>query len=143
MKKLHKFRMWRLALRKRCCAYNKGNELIFEVIILIMSELSAKITDFWSVFKYYLFVNSTEEPTYLLTRQHVGSLAAFAIAGYNTFLLRQKIIKNAIHLTKSNNPKIVIGTSFFVAAFYYVGLTIVWHIPSFFSELAVRVYCSA
>lgn len=73
----------------------------------------------------------------------MGSLAAFFLAGYNTFLLRQKIIKNAIHLSKSNNPKVVGAVSVFVALLYYGGLAVVWHIPSFFSELAVRVYCSA
>jgi hypothetical protein len=69
----------------------------------------------------------------LLTRQHFGSYAALVIAGYNTFLLKQKIIKNAIHITKSNNPNVVVGASFLVGAFYYAGLSIVWHIPSFFS----------
>ena len=73
----------------------------------------------------------------------MGSLVAFGMAGYNTFLLRQKIIKNAIHLTKSNNPHVVRPACFLVAAFYYVGLALTWHIPSFFTELAVRVYCSA
>ncbi len=79
----------------------------------------------------------------MITRQHLGSLLAFGVAGYNTFLLRQTIIKNAIHLTKSNNPKVVGPACFLVGAFYYAGLAITWHIPSFFTELAVRVYCSA
>ncbi len=95
------------------------------------------------MFRYYLLVNSTEEPTYLLTRQHTGSTIAFGVAAYNTFLLRQKIIKNAIHLTKSNHPRVVIPASILVASFYFAGLSAVWHVPSFFSELAVRVYCSA
>lgn len=112
-------------------------------IFLIMNELFTNAGDFWSIFKYYLVVNSTEEPTYLLTRQHMGSLIAFGLAGYNTFLLRQKIIKNAIHLTKSNNPQVVAAASALVGGLYYAGLSIVWHIPSFFSELAVRVYCSS
>jgi hypothetical protein len=68
---------------------------------------------------------------------------ATGLAAYNTFLLRQKILKNAIHLTKSNKPVIVGTASFIVGTFYFAGLSIVWHIPSFFSELAVRVYCSA
>jgi len=69
----------------------------------------------------------------LITRQHFGSLAAFCLAGYNTYLLRQKIIKNAIHLTKSNNTKVVSIGCFIIGSFYYTGLAIVWHIPSFFA----------
>ena len=29
------------------------------------------------------------------------------MALYNTFVIRQRIFKNAIHLTKSNNPTVV------------------------------------
>lgn len=93
----------------------------------------SKFKDFWNTFAYYLLVNSTEEPTYLITRQHFGSLLAFGLATYNTFLLRQKIIKNAIHLTKSTNTKIVTAGCFIVGSFYYIGLALVWHIPSFFA----------
>ena len=78
----------------------------------------------------------------MITRQHLGSYAAFVIAGYNTFLLRQKIIKNAIHLTKSNKSNVVMLASLVVGGFYYAGLTLIWHVPSFFTELAVRVYCA-
>lgn len=112
-------------------------------VIILMSDIWTNIKDFWEIFRYYLFVNSTEEPTYLLTRQHMGSTAALGIAGYNTFLLRQKIIKNAIHLTKSNNPNVVAAASAVVSLFYFSGLAVVWHVPSFFAELAVRVYCSS
>lgn len=108
-----------------------------------MGDSSDSWSEFWQVFRYYLLVNSTEEPTYLLTRQHMGSTIAFGVAAYNTFLLRQKIIKNAIHLTKSNNPRVAVAAGVVVAGFYFAGLSLVWHIPSFFSELAVRVYCSA
>ena len=90
-----------------------------------------------------MLVNSTEEPTYLLTRQHFGSYAAFILAGYNTFLLKQKIIKNAIGLTKSTKPTIVKAASLGVASCYFIGLAAVCHIPSLFAELAVRVYCSS
>lgn len=68
---------------------------------------------------------------------------AFGLAGYNTFLLRQKILKNAISLTKSNRSKIVGVASGIVGLYYYTGLAAVWHIPSFFAELAVRVYCAS
>ncbi len=102
-----------------------------------------KLGDFWRVFRHYLTVNSSEEPTYLLTRQHIGSYLAFGLAGYNTFLLRQKILKNAIALTRSTRPRTVMAASAGVGLLYFLGLTVVWHVPSFFAELAVRVYCSA
>jgi hypothetical protein len=95
------------------------------------------------VFKHYLFVNSTEEPTYLMTRQHLGSYAAFGLAGYNTFLLRQRILKNGIALTRSNHPMIVKTASVGISICYFMGLSVVWHIPSLFAEMAVRVYCSS
>ena len=63
----------------------------------------------------------------------MGSTMAFGVAAYNTFLLRQKIIKNAIHLTKSNNPRVVVAAGAVVTGFYFIGLSLVWHIPSFFS----------
>ena len=100
---------------------------------LIEMDSITNFKDFWNTFTYYLLVNSTEEPTYLITRQHFGSFIAFGLAGYNTFLLKQKIIKNAIHLTKSNNPKIVTGGCLVVGSFYYTGLAIIWHVPSFFA----------
>ena len=73
----------------------------------------------------------------------MGSYVAVGLGLYNTYLLRQTILKNTIALTRSNNPTIVRTGSAVVAGFYFVGLTAVWHIPSFFAELAVRVYCSA
>ena len=78
-----------------------------------------------------------------MTRQHMGSYIAFVAAGYNTFLLKQKILKNAIFITKSNNPTVVKSASVGVALLYFSGLSIMWHIPSIFAELAVRVYCSS
>ena len=73
----------------------------------------------------------------------MGSYIAFVAAGYNTFLLKQKILKNAIFITKSNNPTVVKSASVGVALLYFSGLSIMWHIPSIFAELAVRVYCSS
>ena len=73
----------------------------------------------------------------------MGSYAAAGLALYNTYLLRQTILKNSIALTRSNNPKIVRPASLVVSGFYFMGLAAVWHIPSLFAELAVRVYCSA
>ena len=98
-----------------------------------MDEIKDKGRQFWEVFRYYMMVNSTEEPTYLLTRQHLGSYVAFGLAGYNTFLLRQKIIKNAISITRSNNPKVVGVASLGVGLYYFLGLAVVWNIPSFFA----------
>ena len=102
-----------------------------------------KFSEFWRIFKHYLMVNTTEEPTYLLTRQHLGSYAAFCLAGYNTFLLRQKIIKNAIYVTQSNKSFVVKGAAMGVGILYFLGLSVVWHIPSLFAEFGVRVYCSS
>ena len=106
-------------------------------------DLKGILRDFKTVFTHYFFINSTEEPTYLMTRQHLGSYVAFALATYNTYLLRQKILKNAISLTKSTQPAVVKLASVGVSLLYFTGLTVMWHIPSFFAELAVRVYCSA
>lgn len=61
---------------------------------------------------------------------------------YNVYLLRQSILKNAIHLTKSNNSKIVKPAAFFVGGCYLLGLYLLWNIPCFFTEVAVRVYCA-
>ncbi len=75
-----------------------------------------------------------------MTRYRVGSLFATVAAAYNLFLIRQRVIKNAIFLTKSNNPRIIKPMCFLVGSIYFLGLYCLWHIPSFFSETAVRVY---
>jgi hypothetical protein len=98
---------------------------------------------FADIFRHYMLLNSSEEPTYLLTRQHLGSYAAFALAAYNTFLLRQRVLKNAIALTRSTQPVVVQTAAVGVGLCYLVGLSAMWHIPSLFAELAVRVYCSS
>lgn len=77
-----------------------------------------------------------------MTRDHTGSYIAMAMSIYNVYLLRQNILKNAIHLTKSNNLKIVRPASFVVGGFYFLGLFVLWNIPCFFTEIAVRVYCA-
>lgn len=117
--------------------------ILYDKLIMDSSDIKQSLNDFWNVFSHYLLVNSTEEPTYLLTRQHIGSYVAFGLAAYNTYLLRQKVLKNAISLTRSTNPTVVKCASAVVGLFYFGGLAAVWHIPSFFAELAVRVYCSA
>lgn len=96
-------------------------------------DIKQSLRDFWSVFSHYLLVNSTEEPTYLLTRQHLGSYVAFGLASYNTYLLRQKILKNAIAITKSTQPNVVKSASLAVGLLYFMGLSVVWHVPSFFA----------
>lgn len=78
----------------------------------------------------------------MATRYGIGSMFATVAALYNLFLIRQTIIKNAIYLTKSNKPRIVRMMSVVVGSFYFTGLYCLWHIPSFFSEVAVRVYVS-
>lgn len=76
----------------------------------------------------------------MATRYRMGSLFATIAAFYNTFLLRQKILKNSIYITKSTNPHVVKSTCLIVGAFYFFGLYCLWHIPSFFAEIAVRLY---
>lgn len=78
----------------------------------------------------------------MATRYGIGSTFATIAALYNLFLIRQTIIKNAIYLTKSNKPRIVKAMSVVVGSMYFTGLYCLWHIPSFFSEVAVRVYVS-
>ena len=78
----------------------------------------------------------------MLTRSHGGTFFALGLAVYNTFLIRQRIIKNAIHITKSNNPRIVKAMTGVVGFLYFSGLYVIWHIPSFFTEIAVRMYVS-
>ena len=68
-----------------------------------------------------------------MTRAHLGSIFAFFLAIYNTFLIRQRIIKNSIYITKSNNPIVVKGTCLVVGLMYFSGLYALWHIPSFFT----------
>ena len=77
-----------------------------------------------------------------MTRYGMGSIFATVAALYNLFLIRQRILKNAIYLTKSNNPRTVKMMSVVVGSLYFAGLYCIWHIPSFFSEVAVRVYVS-
>jgi hypothetical protein len=69
----------------------------------------------------------------MMTRHGVGSLAATVAAAYNLFLIRQRVIKNAIYLTKSNNPTVVKLMCVVVGSIYYMGLYCLWHIPPFFS----------
>ncbi len=78
-----------------------------------------------------------------MTRYHVGSTFATLAALYNVFLIRQKIIKNAIFLTKSKNPRVVKSMCLVVGSLYFAGLYCLWHVPSFFAEIAVRVYVSS
>jgi hypothetical protein len=73
----------------------------------------------------------------------MGSYLAFFLSCYNVFLVRQNILKNAIHITKSNNPKVVKIASILVGSFYFIGLYLLWNIPCFFTEIAVRSYCAS
>ena len=78
-----------------------------------------------------------------MTRDHTGSYIAMIFSLYNVYLLRQNILKNAIHLIKSTNPKYVKPACGLVGTFYMIGLFCLWNIPCFFTELAVRVYCAS
>lgn len=88
-------------------------------------------------------MDTTEEPIYMATRYGVGGTFATVAALYNLFLIRQRIIKNSIFLTKSNNPKVVKAMCLVVGSLYYAGLYSLWHIPSFFSEIGVRAYVAS
>ena len=77
-----------------------------------------------------------------MTRDHTGSYIAMAMSIYNVYLIRQTILKNAIHLCKSTKVKIVKPMSYFVGGIYFMGLYLLWNVPCFFTELAVRVYCA-
>lgn len=79
----------------------------------------------------------------MATRYGMGNIFASIAALYNLFLIRQRVIKNAIYLTKSNNPKIVKSMSLVVGSLYYAGLYCIWHLPPFFSEIAVRCYVAS
>lgn len=68
-----------------------------------------------------------------MTRDHTGSYIAMALSIYNVYLLRQNILKNAIHLTKSNNMKILRPATAVVGSLYLAGLYVLWNIPCFFT----------
>lgn len=76
----------------------------------------------------------------MATRYRYGSIVATMMAFYNLFLIRQRIIKNSIALTKSNNSKIVKFSCVLVGSVYFSGLYILWQVPSFFAETAARTY---
>jgi hypothetical protein len=78
----------------------------------------------------------------MMTRYGVGTKIAAIAAAYNLFLIRQRVIKNAIYLTKSNSPRTVKTMCGVVGFAYYVGLYCLWQIPAFFSEVAARTYVS-
>ena len=88
-------------------------------------------------------MDTSEEPIYMATRYGIGGTFASVAALYNLFLLRQRIIKNSIFLSKSNNPKVVKTMCVVVGSIYYAGLYCLWHLPSFFSEVGVRVYVAS
>ena len=88
-------------------------------------------------------MDTTEEPIYMATRYGVGSTVASVAALYNLFLIRQRVIKNSIFLTKSKNPRVVKAMCVVVGSIYYGGLYLLWNLPSFFSEVAVRTYVAS
>lgn len=94
----------------------------------------------WKIFKKSFSVDTSEEPMYMMTRYHFGSSAATIAAFYNLFLIRQRVIKNAIYISRSNNPRVVKVMCGVIGSLYLYGLYILWHIPSLFAEVAVRNY---
>ena len=53
------------------------------------------------------YFNEQENERYNLARHNFGTKVATFMAAYNLLLIRQRVLKNAIHFTKSNNPLIV------------------------------------
>jgi glycerol-3-phosphate responsive antiterminator len=78
----------------------------------------------------------------MITKYGFGNSLATLAAIYNLFLIRQRVIKNAIFLTKSNNPRVVKLMCGVVGAVYFAGLYICWKIPPFLGEVAARTYVS-
>jgi hypothetical protein len=76
----------------------------------------------------------------MMTKHGLGCFLATMAAVYNLFLIRQRIIKNAIFLTKSNNPRVVKLMCVAVGSVYFAGLYCCWKIPCLFAEIAARTY---
>ena len=64
-----------------------------------------------------------------MIRLGFGSKAALLISFYNVYIIRQQIIKHAIHLSRSKNPRVIKGASFLVGFGYTTALFIVWQLP--------------
>ncbi len=73
---------------------------------------------------------------FIIFRAYYGSKIGLCLATYNLYNIRQTIIKQAIHLTKSKNPWVVKGACFYVGLVYYIGLIMIWQIPSISTEFA-------
>jgi len=84
--------------------------------------------------------NNESKIKFRVGRGHLGSYLAFGAATYNTYRLRQQIIKKAIMLTKSKNPMIIKFVTANLAVLAWAGLSLVWHVPSISIELAFHYY---
>ncbi|CAK84431.1 unnamed protein product (macronuclear) [Paramecium tetraurelia] len=87
----------------------------------------------------FRFLNKDNFKVYTF-RNHYGSYMAFGMAIHNTYHLRQSILKQCIHLTKSKNPTIIKLAAIPITTVYFGVLFGLWHIPSFSGELAIRLY---
>ena len=61
-----------------------------------------------------------------------------AMTFVNFYRIRQRIIKHAIYLTRSNNPWTVKVGTLFVGTVYFFGLLLVWHLFPMYIELGLR-----
>ncbi|CAD8101661.1 unnamed protein product [Paramecium sonneborni] len=96
---------------------------------------------FYCAFQSFVFrfLNKDNNKIYTF-RNHYGSYMAFGMAIHNTYHLRQSILKQCIHLTKSKNPLIIKLTAIPITSLYFGVLFGLWHIPSFSGEIAIRLY---
>ena len=56
----------------------------------------------------------------------------------NFYQIRQRVVKHAIFVTRSNNPRVVKAASVFVGGSYLLALFAVWHLPPLFLEISLR-----
>ena len=84
----------------------------------------------------------------------MGSTIAIFAASYNLYQIQQTVIKQAIHLTKSTNTRVIkfvkelsfvslktlFQVKFYLNMFYFGGLLTVWHVPSLSVELGWHVF---
>jgi hypothetical protein len=77
---------------------------LYDKVLYFLNEASMRRAK--EAFKH-TYVNEEETYYYVFTRFHFGSMAAFALSLYNLFQIRQRIIKHAIYITRSNKPAII------------------------------------
>ncbi|KAM3144392.1 hypothetical protein pb186bvf_003556 [Paramecium bursaria] len=103
------------------------------------ADLRQKLTQTYVQSLGYIFMDSSVKVTGL--RHHIGSSLAFCMAVHNLYYMKQSILKQTIHLTKSNNPKVIKIARIPLYGIYFIVLSALWHIPSISAEIGVRMNC--